>query len=157
MKRKILVVYYSRTGTTKKIAEIIARELNSDTEEIIDLTNRSGAIGWLKAGRDAMKENLTEIKEIKKNISNYNLIIIGSPNWGGAIAPGVRTFLMENKNKIKNIAFFCTMGGDNPGKLFLQMEKIIKIKPLGILSIMTKEVNSNNYQNKIRDFIKKIK
>ena len=39
-KNKILVVYYSKTGNTKKIGEELAKKLNADVEEVIDLKNR---------------------------------------------------------------------------------------------------------------------
>jgi flavodoxin len=40
--KKILVVYYSRTGMTKKLANSIANLLFADIEEIVDTKNRSG-------------------------------------------------------------------------------------------------------------------
>jgi len=46
---KTLVVYYSRTGKTKFVAEKIAVELKADVEEVVDLKSRSGRFGFLKA------------------------------------------------------------------------------------------------------------
>ena len=51
--KKTLVAYYSRTGTTKKVGEAIAKALKADIDEIIDLKKRSGAIGWVVSGKDA--------------------------------------------------------------------------------------------------------
>jgi flavodoxin len=42
MHPKILVVYYSRTGVTKKLAENIAKELHADGEELVDIKKRKG-------------------------------------------------------------------------------------------------------------------
>jgi len=47
---KILVVFYSRSGRTKKIAEAISDILKCDKEEIFDLKNRKGIPGFLSAG-----------------------------------------------------------------------------------------------------------
>ncbi len=44
-----LVVHYSRTGTTKKVAEKLAFLLKCVSEEIHDTTNRKGKLGWLRA------------------------------------------------------------------------------------------------------------
>ncbi|MFH1248895.1 MAG: NAD(P)H-dependent oxidoreductase [archaeon] len=84
---KTLVVYYSRTGTTKKVASEIASILKCGIEEIIDLKNRSGPIGWINAGRDGMKKILSDISRIKKNPADYDLVIIGTPIWGGNVSP----------------------------------------------------------------------
>lgn len=59
---KRLVVYYSRTGTTKRIGEEIAEALGADSVEIFDQKSREGMIGWLKAGWDARRRKVTEIK-----------------------------------------------------------------------------------------------
>jgi len=156
---KTLVLFYSRTGTTKNVGLEIANQLKCDYEEIIDLKDRSGAIGWLGAGKDAMKKKLTQIKEISKKIESYDLIIIGSPNWASSICPAVRTFLENNKANIKKAAYFCTSGGDNPGKIFSQMEEILNIKPIGTLALKTKEVNNkeNNYNIKLNEFVNIVK
>jgi flavodoxin len=40
--KKILVLYYSRTGITKVLASYIAKLLNADLEEIVDTKKRTG-------------------------------------------------------------------------------------------------------------------
>lgn len=92
-----------------------------------------------------MKKKPTNIKEMNKNIKKYDLIIIGSPVWAGSVTPAIRTFLTNNKSNLKKAAFFCTRGGDNPGKIFTQMQELINIKPLGIIAFNTKEVKRNEY------------
>ena len=63
---KTLVIYYTRTGNAKFLAETIAAELGADIEEVIDLKKRQGKLGWLSAGRDAMGEKETEIPKQKE-------------------------------------------------------------------------------------------
>ncbi|MFX1250283.1 MAG: flavodoxin family protein [Promethearchaeota archaeon] len=79
---KPIVVYYSRTGTTRNVAERIASSLECDIEEILDPTNRRGLKGWLRCGREAMNKHLAPIEELNSNLSDYNRIIIGTPVWG---------------------------------------------------------------------------
>jgi len=149
---KALIVYYSRTGNTEKIAKEISGNLKVDIDEIIDMTNRKGIIGWLRGGRDAMKNILTEIKN-KKNPLRYDLVIIGTPIWAGTLCPAVRTYL--SKNKFKKIAFFCTFGG-NPGKSFEEMEKLSK-KPVAKLGIKDTDIKKGTYKGLLNDFLKKIR
>lgn len=176
---KPLVVFYSRTGTTRKVGIEIANQLKCEYEEIIDLKNRKGVMGYIFAGWDAMRKKLTDIKEISRDTNTYDLIIIGTPNWGGSICPAVRTFLEKYKKDlsknlifsssspkppyktegfgdIKKVAFFCTMGGDNPGNIFIQMEEVIG-KPISTLAIQGKELKGGNYINRIEEFVNKIK
>lgn len=153
---KALVIFYSRTGTTKKLALAIADELKADYEEIIDLKDRSGIMGWLASGKDAMKKKITSIKEIKRDIESYGLVIFGSPVWAGSIAPAIRTFLINNQDKLKKVAFFCTMGGNNPSKTFLQMQELSSI-PISTLALSTKEVRNDLYKDKLSNYITEIK
>jgi hypothetical protein len=48
---KTLVVYYSRTGNAKFVAETAAKELGADVEEIVDRKSRAGPLGWVSAGK----------------------------------------------------------------------------------------------------------
>ncbi|MDD5530829.1 MAG: flavodoxin [bacterium] len=149
---KILVTFYSRTGNTKKVAETIAGTLKCDIEEIVDMKSRKGAWGWIVSGKDATQKNLTTIGAITKSPDSYDLIIIGTPIWGGKMTPAVRTYLSQNKEKIKSIAFFCTMGGSNAGNAFKDMEDFVGKQPLRTLEISTKEVVQGAYIQKVKDF-----
>lgn len=48
---KIMIVYYSRTGNTHKVAEDMASRLGAGTERLIDRKNRKGLLGYIKSGR----------------------------------------------------------------------------------------------------------
>ena len=91
---KILIVYYSRTGTTKRMGEEIASMLEAETDEIIDHKNRKGKIAHFKATVDARREKLTDIT-VQKSPYDYDAIIIGTPIWAGKMTPAVRTFLTK--------------------------------------------------------------
>ncbi len=156
---KVLVVYYSRSGTTKKLAQKLSVELNADIEEIIDKKNRSGLIGWIFGGRDGMKRIPTDIDPIKNNPENYDVVLIGGPLWGfRGIAPASRTYLVQNKDKIKQIAFFMTRGGKSSSDPALKDLKEVYGKPvLGTLDIMQKDLESPETAEQIASFVKTIK
>ena len=107
---KSLVLFYSRTGNTGKIANEIAVKLNSDIEEIFDKKNRKGIFGYLAAAKDAATKKFTQIEEVKKDLSQYDLVIIGTPVWAWGMAPAIRTYL--SKNKFNKLAFFWGNIGD---------------------------------------------
>jgi flavodoxin len=153
--QKILVAYYSKTGNTKKIAELLASELKADIDEIIDFTPRSGFFNYFRSGRDAMKKRLTKIKALNDS-SKYDLVIIGTPVWGWNMCPAVRTYILENKAKMKKVAFFSTSGGTNVKETFGDMEKEAGA-PIAMLSIIEKELNMNNYADKLKEFCEAVR
>ena len=65
-----LVVYYTRTNTTKNVASIIKDELDADVLEVIDKKNRQGPIGYLRGGLDAIRSKKTSIE----NMITYTLV-----------------------------------------------------------------------------------
>jgi flavodoxin len=153
---KCLVVYYSRTGNTKKLANDICEKLKADSEEIIDTKKRSGPMGFMGAGRAGKAKLLTKIQSIKKDISAYDLVIVGTPIWAWNMSAPVRTFLTEHGTELKSVAFFNTNGG-NPGITFDDMEELCKQKPVSTLEVQDKELKEGKYQNKLNKFINELK
>jgi len=158
--KMILVVYYSRTGNTKRVAEDIANLLGADIERIIDKKNRNGFWGFLIAGKDALSKKITQIEKTEKNPANYDIVIIGTPIWAGSITPAVRTYLLQNKNSLKRIAVFTTAFRDGPEKIVNQIEEIAEKKVINFTGFIEKELKPESkdiYNKKILDFVSSLK
>jgi flavodoxin len=153
---KVLVIYYSRTGHTKTVAEALATALQCDKEEIIDTKKRSGPLGYVRSGRDAKQESLTVIEDIRRNVSEYDLVIIGTPVWAGRVSTPVRTFIHQYKN-LKKVAFFSTQGGGDAGEVFTEMEALCGKTPISVLSIPSREVERGDFDQKISQFVRELK
>jgi flavodoxin len=155
---KILIVYYSKTGNTKRVSEDLSREVGSDFEEIIDRKNRAGILNWFRSGRDGMKKVGTEIADVAKDPAEYDLVIAGSPIWGWNIVPAVRTYLEKNKEKIKNYAFFITSGNTDAEKIGPYFSEIMGREPLARVGFNGREMKDKKiYSQKIADFLSKLK
>ncbi|MBN2015058.1 MAG: flavodoxin family protein [Candidatus Altiarchaeota archaeon] len=132
---KTLIAYYSRTGNNKKIAEKLREKLGCDIDEI----QEEGKPGLLKAGLSALLKKKTKIKT-EKNPENYDLTVVVSPIWGGVITPAARTYLQENSDKIKEVAFLSVSGSGEENKKALEdFEKTIGKKTKAALLLKDKE------------------
>lgn len=151
-----LVVYYSRTGNTRKIAEELADALGCDIEEIIDTKSRSGVLGYLRSGKDARNKSLTVLKDPVNDPAAYDLLIIGTPFWAGHLSTPVRTYMSQNQANFNKVAFFCTAGGDKFAGAFMDMTDLSGISPVGTLGVSGKDLKTGNYHSKIQDFVKEI-
>ncbi len=154
---KILVVFYSRSGKTKKVAEAILKILKCDKEEIFDIKSREGIVGFLSAGTDANLRRLTVIKEIENNPSLYDLVIIGTPIWSSNISTPIRTYLTLHKEGFQNVAFFCTRLGSDAKKVFDGMKNLSQKTPLALLQLTSREVTRDQYIQKVKEFVKNMK
>lgn len=142
---KSLVVYYSRTNTTRKLAKKIASETNADIEEIKPKVNYQGKIGYIRGGKDAMSEKIIDLEEMTHDPKDYDVVYIGGPVWASKAANPLISYL--NKNDFNNVKFFLTAGKSGFESSFKQMEKYSK-KPLKTLQLTTKEVKQDNYDLK---------
>ena len=152
-----LVVYYSRTGNNRTIAESIANRLSADIDEIIDKKNRQGKLNWLLAGRDSRAGNLTEI-EYQKNPQDYETIIIGAPIWAWNPIPPLRTYLKEVDLRGKRVAFFICSKSDAYQKMFPRLEeKTLGSEHVGNFGIREERFMNEDYSADLEAFIEKIR
>jgi len=154
---KALVVYFSRTGNTKKVAQKIKQNLKCDIEEIKDAVKRQGVMGYMKCGAHSSLKMCTKIHATKKDPSKYDIVIIGTPVWAFNMASPVRTYIMKNKKKFKKVAFFCTLGGKGSTKTFYEMGMKCKKTPKAKLKVLEKEVKTNKFATKVKEFCKKLR
>ncbi len=141
---KSLVVYYSRSNVTKKLAENIASKINADIEEITPKVNYRGKIGYVRGGKDAMSEKIVDLETLKYNPNDYDVVYVGGPVWASKAANPVISYLKQNEGNFKNIKFFLTAGKSGFESSFKQMENY-SIKPLKTLQLTTKEVKKDDY------------
>jgi flavodoxin len=150
---KVLVVYYSRTGTTKQVADAISTTFGCDVEEIVDTRNRQGVLGYLRAALDAGFRRLTTLKPTRYDPAAYDLVVAGTPVWNGSLSPPVRTYLTMHKGRLKHVAFFCTYGGSGGRRAFRQMADACGIKPLDLLDIREADVKHGEHKRRVHDFV----
>ena len=149
---KPLVVFYSRTGRTRKVGEAIATTLDCDSEELVDTRKRSGPIGFIRSGREAQSKQLTVLQPVKRDSSLYDIVILGTPIWAGTMSSAMRTYIAENKSKFNRVAFFCTQGGTEYKRVFDEMEALCDKQPVGTIAIRQNEVKKGEFQEKVRQF-----
>jgi len=152
---KVLVVHYTRTGNTGKVAKEIAEALGADTETIIDQKNRKGPIGWLGAGKDASKKIPAQIDAPKKDPSVYELVVIGTPVWAWTVSAPVLAYLKRFSGKFPELAFFLTYDG-NMEKTFDDMTAAAGKTPKATLAVHAKELKSGEHVAKIKEFAAKL-
>jgi len=151
---KILVLYYSRSGKSRKVAENIAQGLKADIQEIVPLKGYKGLFGFIRAGFQATKGKIPAIKPVDKDLAAYDLIIFGTPIWGSRMASPLRTAITENKPMIKKYAFYCTAGGAGQEKAFADVQELVGFAPVATMEVQSMEVVKDTSADKIGAFIK---
>ncbi|MBW6410005.1 flavodoxin [Clostridium weizhouense] len=110
---KKLIVYYSYTNNTKKIAEKIQMATGADICEIETVKPYTGDYNSVvEQGKQEVDRGFKPaIKPLNVNLGDYDTIIIGTPVWWYTYAPSVATFLSKYDLSGKTIIPFATNGG----------------------------------------------
>lgn len=114
---KTLIIYYSESGSTKIMAKTLSMHLKADIIGIKDLKNRKGFANKLLSSIDAFRESKTEISPAKVDLTDYDLIYIGTPTWANKPTPAIITLIDRCDWKGKDVILFTTMnkdGSDEP-------------------------------------------
>ena len=109
---KMLVLYYSQTGVTEKVAREIADRLGADIEKIDAVDPYNGDFGATIACCQKEREEgiLPEIQPLAADIAQYDVIFLGYPVWFGTFAPPIATLLGQIDLSGKKVVPFCTFG-----------------------------------------------
>ncbi|WDV46935.1 hypothetical protein PV797_04355 [Clostridiaceae bacterium M8S5] len=152
---KTLVVYFTRTGYSKMLAENIAGKINADTEQIKDDKNWSGILGYLKGGLYGFSKKMTQIVYSKRP-ENYDLVIIVAPIWAGSVPPAINTYCKKLKDKINNIAIVLNSESSSLDSTFKHIENLTK-KSSANLGVIKKKMTVHDIENKIEKFVEELK
>lgn len=113
---KTLVAYYSASGTTGRIAEYIAEEMNADIFVITPKEEYTDAdLNWTNPDSRVVQEHnnpdtrhVELIQVTPDNFDEYDNVFIGYPIWWQEAAWVVDDFVKENDFTGKNVIPFCT-------------------------------------------------
>jgi flavodoxin len=154
---KVLVVYFSRTGNTRQIAQAMTGPLSADLECVQDGRTRSGIWGYVRSLHEAMRQRVISIGVPTKDPSEYDLIILGTPVWAHNMCSPMRSYITAQKERFKAIAVFCTQGGSGASKVIGDMAKLCGRTPLASLVLDEREIKNGQFTAKLGTFIKSVK
>jgi len=143
---KYLVVYYSWTGNTAKVGNLIAETLSADIERINEVKPRGGPFAFPSAVVASLLKKSPEIVQPTKSVADYDVVILGCPVWASNMATPMRAYIMQENPKIKQVAFFCTLGGSGGKAAMTRMEALCGRAPLADLILDRHALVSGEWQ-----------
>lgn len=109
---KILVLYYSQTGVTDKVARELARQTGADMERIEAVTPYAGTYEETIARcKEEMEQGLVpDIRPLQSAVEDYDVIFLGYPVWFGTYARPVMRLVQRYGFAGKTVVPFATFG-----------------------------------------------
>ena len=131
-RNKTLIVYFSQTGNTEGLANIIAEMTGADLFRVERATPYSSTGNSQSLYAEALTEyRENAVPELKQyledaglDLSQYDTILLGYCNWWASIPAPIRSFLMHYDFSDKTIIPFCSMGGGRFGQTISAVAKL---------------------------------
>lgn len=156
---KALVVYYSLTGKTKLVSQVIAEALNATLLEIKETKPRKpGPFIYLSGSFAALTNRGSKINLVDVDLKQYERIFIGSPIWAYRPAPAINTFIYKANFEGRSIIPFFTMDGNNAEKALANITAKIERsqgKVVGSFAITSSGVSDEEIIARAKEAIKK--
>lgn len=131
-KPRVLVAYYSWGGNTKTLAGLVARATGGDLYAITPKTPYPKDYGACvdQAKREIAAKFRAPLAALP-DFTKYDVVLVGSPNWWGTVAPPVSTFLENEGLAGKRVALFQTHGGGGLQRCERDFKAQCKGTPIG--------------------------
>ncbi len=155
---KSLVIYYSMTGKTKLVAQIIAETMNATLLAIEERRPIPIPFIYLSGGFAAFTNRGTKINPINVDLTQYERIFIGSPIWASRPAPAVNSFIYQSSFEGRTVIPFFTMAGDSPANALKNITAKIEKnqgKVAGAFAVATHKVSEEEIIVRTKEAIEK--
>ena len=129
---KILIAYFSWGGNTRGIANEIRRQTGADIFEIVPVVPYSSDYSTvlMEAQEDQHRQARPELAGHVENMEDYDIVLLGYPNWWASIPMPIASFLEEYDFSGKMIIPFCSHGG---GRFGQSLTAIAKLAPDAVM------------------------
>lgn len=111
---KVLVAYFSYSGTTRNIANAISEKTGGDLFEITPQDGYSNV--YTESNSEIRKNKRPALADTVENMDEYDIVFVGYPVWWHATPAPINTFLESYDLTGKLIIPFCTSGGSDIGE-----------------------------------------
>ncbi len=155
---RALVVYYSRTGTTRAVAELVAAALDADVEELRDARRRgTGRLGWLRSTIEVRLGWSTRLQPTRADPRHYDVVVIASPVWWAQVSSPVREWLSARAEDLPSAALLVTLGGYGADRALAQLARLARQTPRAELAVRADAVASGGADEAVAGFVRELR
>jgi len=151
--KDVLVIYFSRSGHTRRVAEYLARALGADCEPIRERRSRKGFLGYWRSAHEGLRSIAIDIEPGFHEPRDYRLIVIGSPVWASHVCSPVRAYIARHKRDLTSVALFCTQGGSGAPKVLRAMAALCGRTPLATAFFNDRDIDGSGLAARLDAFV----
>jgi len=120
-----VIVYVTRTGNSRALANGLGDMLKAPVHEVIDKTDRKGVLGFIKGGADSSMKASPPIQDPGIELKGVHTVVLVQPVWASNLCPPLRSWLLAHKEELKGVrlALLASHLGSPPEKFRANVEK----------------------------------
>lgn len=149
---KTLVVCYSRTETTLRVALDVANALGADLDRVETVTSRKGALGYALSAAEALAKGLPSIRT-RRDPRSYDLVVLGSPVWVGTMCAPMRSYLFLHRGELPRVGLFATMGGHGADQVLQEMKMLCQADKAPARAFLESQVRAGAHRGDVDSFV----
>jgi hypothetical protein len=140
-----LVVFYSLTGNTRKLAEQAAQALEADLAEVRAPRYGHGFMAVLRATLDSVRHKTPAIEVAGPPPQTYDYVLVMAPVWAGQAAAPIQAWLAAQRGKLRRAGFVLTCNGSCRPQAFERMAELAGRQPESTLLLKAAEFRARTY------------
>ena len=132
---KICIIYHSESGNTRHVAQHLSSAFDSKLVEINDIAPHMQLTKFLVWCKMARGEELTKTEPESIDVSEYDLIVFGSPVWAFKPTPAIHTAIVNLKGCMGKPAVAFSTHGGRPGQTDETFKKWIESRGMVLAAV----------------------
>jgi flavodoxin len=142
---KICIIYHSETGNTHHVARHIASAFDARLIEVRDTASYSRLTRFLIWCKMARGEEKTTIEPSSTDVSEYDLVVFGSPVWAFKPTPAIHAVIDSLEGCLGKPAVAFSTHGYRPGQTDKMFKKWIQAR--GMIPVAVTNIHQNAIEN----------
>lgn len=148
----VLVIVYSYTGTSRRVAELLCSQQGWPMAEITDARPRGGALGNWRCMLDSFFRLQPAIGYDGPPPSDFDAVVLVSPIWMLKLAGPMRSFVARQRDRLPDVAVLSVMGGQGALNAAAEIGKLLGREPLLSSSVTMREVDDGSCAGRLKAF-----
>lgn len=140
---KNLLVYYTRSGNTEKVAQKLNSQFGANVDKLIYGQKKN--IGFLGACFEAVCKKTEEITGDTHSPSQFDHIVILTPIWASSLATPVRSYINKFRGSIKSYSVIATSDGGSIDGVLKECKDFLGKDPVSSQLISSKDIKAGNF------------
>lgn len=149
---KTLVISYSHTGTSRKLARLLCAQQGWPAGEVLELRPRAGVSGTLRCVLDSLLRRRPPARYDGPPLKDFDSVVLIAPIWLGRVAGPMRSFVANYAESLPDIAVLSVMGSDATPAAAAEIARLGERTPLLAAAFTSREIEDGSCAARLKAF-----